>query len=90
MKVHIEVSADLYKLLETYAQTMSWSVTDTASELVRRGLWNTEESVLPVNPSTGFPQIDMGRVITLEDVHASEDEEMRLVPQPSNLETKNW
>jgi hypothetical protein len=56
------------------AKDTSRTLSETVADLMRRGLGQGPTAAIARSARTGLPVVDLGRVITTEDVRALEDE----------------
>lgn len=77
MRTTIDLPEDLHRIAASIARDTGRSLSETVSELVRRGLRTGEPSPRQyVSPRTGLPVIHTSRgPITIDDVRALDDEE---------------
>jgi hypothetical protein len=66
---------DLHQRVRAIARDTSRTFSETATELMRRGLSRERPIVVRRSKVTGLPVVDLGIVITTEDVKALDDEE---------------
>lgn len=75
----IDLPDDLHTILTSLAAHTRKSLSQTATELIRRGLASDggacASPVFSTHPVTGLPVLRFGRLITAEDVKALDDEE---------------
>ena len=78
MRTTIDLPPELHRVLASLASTHRTSMSQTAVELMERGLSmqgaRTASKALPQSKRTGLPQVQLRRVVTPEDVRALEDE----------------
>ena len=78
MRTTVDLPEDLHRIVTSLATHTRRSLSQTAAELIRRGLAaparGAEASAVAVNPATGLPVLRSSRPITPEDVKALEDE----------------
>lgn len=78
MRTTIDLPADLHTILTSLAVHQRSSLSQTASELIRRGLCAPPAAVrgakLSTHRATGLPVLRTSRPITAADVKALEDE----------------
>jgi negative regulator of replication initiation len=78
MRTTIDLPEDLHRIVTSLATHTRRSLSQTAAELIRRGLdapaRTATASAIAVNPATGLPVLHSSRPITPEDVKALEDE----------------
>jgi hypothetical protein len=78
MRTTVDLPADLLEAVRSLARDQGRSMSEVVTDLVRRGL-----SAAPVPPigdpvppdRNGFPQLDLGRVVTTDDVRRAQDDE---------------
>ena len=76
MRTTIDLPLDLHQIVTSLAAHTRRSLSQTASDLIRRGLAGGKAgpSGVSVDPVTGLPVLHLSRPITPEDVKALEDE----------------
>ena len=78
MRTTVDLPDDLHRVVVSLATHTRRSLSQTASELIRRGLdarpQDAEGSTVTVSADTGLPVLHSSRPITPEDVHALDDE----------------
>ncbi len=78
MRTTVDLPDDLHRIVTSLAMHTRRSLSQTAAELIRRGLeapaHAAEAAVVVTNPTTGLPVLRSSRPITPEDVKALEDE----------------
>jgi hypothetical protein len=78
MRTTIDLPNDLHAIITSLAAHTRRSLSQTAAELIRRGLrapeGGAEASVVRISRVTGLPVLRSARPITPEDVKALEDE----------------
>jgi hypothetical protein len=78
MRTTVDLPEDLHSIVSSLAVHTKRSMSQTAAELIRRGLSApvvaTGAAVFTVDAKTRLPVVKSSRVITPEDVKALEDE----------------
>lgn len=78
MRTTIDLPDDLHAILASLAAHTRKSLSQTAAELIRRGLSGDEgaaaDAEFSIHPVTGLPVLRLSRPITAEDVKALDDE----------------
>jgi hypothetical protein len=78
MRTTVDLPEDLHRIISSLALHTQRSLSQTASELIRRGLSSQTvapgEAAFTVNAKTRLPVVSSSRAITPEDVKALEDE----------------
>lgn len=78
MRTTIDLPEELHRILTSLATHRRSSLSQTAAELIRRGLVapmrDPQERGCTINSTTGLPVVHSSRPITPEDVRALEDE----------------
>ena len=75
MRTTIDLPDDLHKQVQAIARDTHRTMSQTVADLMRRGLNTASASPTSTDPRTGLPVVNVGRVITSEDVRTLEDEE---------------
>jgi hypothetical protein len=78
MRTTIDLPDDLHRIVTSLATHRHSSLSQTAAELIRRGLeWPGRDAKVPrlkLSKSTGLPVLQSVRTITPEDVKALDDD----------------
>lgn len=79
MRTTVDLPDDLHRIVTSIALHTQRSLSQTAADLMRRGLSapvsvDCALSRVTIHPSTGLPVVRSTRTITPEDVRALEDE----------------
>ena len=74
MRTTIDLPDDLHQRAVAIARDTSRSLSETVSDLVRRALFPGGAVEIGRSPQTGLPIIQLGKVITTEDVRSLDDE----------------
>ena len=74
MRTTVDLPDELHRLVRAIARDTHRSFSDTAADLMRRGLGAQAPETLSQSPRTGLPVITLGTVVTSEDVRALDDE----------------
>jgi predicted transcriptional regulator len=75
MRTTIDLPDDLHRQAQAIARDTRRTLSETVTELVRRGLGTDKPAALSTDPRTGLPVISVGTVISSEDVRSLEDDE---------------
>ena len=75
MRTTITLPDDLHRQAMSIARDTSRSFSDTVADLLRRALGAGRQSEVSTSARTGLPNVQVGRVITSEDVRRLEDDE---------------
>jgi hypothetical protein len=75
VRTTIDLPDDLHRLALSIARDTSRTLSDTVADLMRRGLGQGRTAEISQSARTNLPVVDLGRVITTEDVRALEDED---------------
>ncbi len=75
MRTTIDLPEDLHRRVRAIARDTSRTFSETAAELMRRGLKQERPITVTISDRTGLPVVHVGTVITTEDVRALDDEE---------------
>jgi len=76
MRTTIDLPPDLHRQAKAIAHDRSWTLSAAVAWLMRRGLGEgPKEPEIVIDELTGFPTIDLGRVITSEEVERFLDED---------------
>jgi hypothetical protein len=71
----VDLPEDLHRQLTSIARDTSRSFSETAVELIRRGLGIAGSREMIRSARTGLPVVRLGTVITTDDVRALEDDD---------------
>lgn len=74
MRTTVDLPDELHRQVRAIARDTQRSFSDTAADLMRRGLSSTEPAEMSSSPRTGLPTVTLGTVITTEDVRSLDDE----------------
>ncbi len=74
MRTTIDLPEDLHQRALSIARDTHRSLSQTVADLIRKGLETGEPGRLSVDPLTGLTVIDVGHVVTTEDVKSLEDD----------------
>ena len=79
MRTTVDLPPDLHNVLRSLAASNRRSFSQTAVDLIWRGLdaqpgGPADPAEQSVSPLTGLPQVRLPRTVTLEDVRALDDE----------------
>lgn len=75
MRTTIDLPDDLLGTAKAMARSRKQTLGQTVAELMRLGLRPAADEPIRISPRTGLPVIHLGRVTTMEDVKALEDDE---------------
>lgn len=75
MRTTIDLPDDLHAQATAIARDTHQTLSQTVARLMRLGLSSGRSSELSFSPQTGLPVVNVGRVITSEDVRRLEDDE---------------
>lgn len=74
MRTTISLPDDLHHQAQSIARDTSQSLSEVIADLMRRGLGHEQVSGIRRSEHTGLPVVDLGTVITIDDVRALDDE----------------
>ncbi|TVR93107.1 MAG: antitoxin [Trueperaceae bacterium] len=74
MRTTIDLPDDLHQRAKAIARDTERSLSETVAELMRRGLERDDAREVRMSPTTGLPQVTVGRVVTSDDVRAADDD----------------
>lgn len=76
MRTTIDLPEDLHARALSIARDTSRTLSETVADLMRRGLGQrTGEAIITRSERTGLPLVDLGTVITSDDVRTLDDDE---------------
>lgn len=75
MRTTVDLPEDLHRQLRAIASDTQRTFSETAADLIRRGLRSDAALPLSRSPRTGLPVITLGTVVTTEDVRSLDDQE---------------
>jgi predicted transcriptional regulator len=75
MRTTIDLPDDLHAQASAIARDTHQTLSQTVAQLMRRGLSSGHSGSPGTSPRTGLPVVDVGRVITSEDVRRLEDDD---------------
>jgi predicted transcriptional regulator len=75
MRTTIDLPDDLHAQASAIARDTHQTLSQAVAQLMRRGLSSERSGSPGTSPRTGLPVVDIGRVITSEDVRRLEDDE---------------
>ena len=75
MRTTVNLPEDLHRQVRAIASDTQRTFSDTAADLMRRGLRSDAAAPLSQSPRTGLPVITLGTVVTTEDVRSLDDHE---------------
>ena len=73
MRTTIDLPEDLHVVAREMAHQQRKSLSQVVCELIRLALDPVDVSTMPA-PASGLPTVQIGRVVTAEDVRSLEDE----------------
>jgi predicted transcriptional regulator len=74
MRTTIDLPEDLHRRALSIAKDTSRTLSETVTDLIRRGLEQGRTAEVSRSPRTGLPIVRLGTVITTDDVRALEDD----------------
>ncbi len=74
MRTTIDLPEDLHRIALAIARDQETSLSQTVVQLMQRGLGTTGSARLSTSERTGLEVVQLGRVVTSEDVRALEDD----------------
>lgn len=74
MRTTIDLPDDLHRQALSIARDTSRTLSETVADLLRRALGDTKTAEASRSARTGLPVVNLGTVVTTEDVRALEDE----------------
>lgn len=74
MRTTIDLPEDLHRQAQAIARDTHRTLSETVSDLMRRGLGYGKGIEVSRSPRTGLPVVSLGKVVTSEDVRSLEDE----------------
>ena len=75
MRTTVDLPDELHRQVRAIARDTHRSFSDTAADLMRRGLSPAIPAAVSPSPRTGLPVVTLGTVVTTDDVRALDDEE---------------
>jgi predicted transcriptional regulator len=75
VRTTIDLPNDLHKQAQAIARDTHQSLSATVVGLIRRGLSAGSTTAISTDTRTGLPLVNVGTVVTSEDVRSLEDEE---------------
>lgn len=75
MRTTIDLPDDLHRQVQAIARDTHRTLSETVSDLMRRGLGYGKGLEMSRSAKTGLPVVSLGKVVTSEDVRALEDHE---------------
>lgn len=75
MRTTVDLPDDLHAQAVAISRDTHRTLSQTISELMRRGLGQGQAVEVTTSARTGLPVVHLGRTITTEDVRALEDDE---------------
>jgi hypothetical protein len=75
VRTTIDLPEDLHKQALSIARDTNRTLSETVTELMRRGLGAASSAPMSKDARTGLPLVSVGTVVTSEDVRSLEDEE---------------
>jgi predicted transcriptional regulator len=74
VRTTIDLPDDLHRQVQAIARDTHRTLSETVSDLMRRGLGYGEDLEVSRSSKTGLPVVRLGKVVTSEDVRSLEDE----------------
>ena len=74
MRTTVDIPDDLHRQVQAIARDTRRSLSDTVTDLMRRGLGLEQTASVSRSSRTGLPVVTLGTVITTDDVRALEDD----------------
>jgi hypothetical protein len=74
MRTTIDLPDDLHKQALAVARDTHRTLSETVTDLIRRGLGAGSTTAISTDPRTGLPVVSVGTTVTSEDVRSLEDE----------------
>jgi metal-responsive CopG/Arc/MetJ family transcriptional regulator len=75
MRTTVALPDDLHRQVMSVARDTSRSFSETVTDLIRRALGQGTTSEVRRSERTGLPVVQLGKVITTEDVRSLEDDD---------------
>lgn len=75
MRTTIDLPSDLHAQARAIARDSNRTLSETIADLMRRGLGYGTPVNVSRSPATGLPVVNLGTVVTSEDVRSLEDEQ---------------
>ena len=75
MRTTIDLPDDLHKQAQAIARDTHRTLSETVADLMRRGLGAERTTARSTDPRTGLPVVNVGTIVTSEDVRSLEDEQ---------------
>jgi len=75
MRTTVDLPADLHAQAVAISRDTHRTLSQTITDLMRRGLGQGQDADVTTSARTGLPVVHLGRTITTEDVRALEDGE---------------
>jgi predicted transcriptional regulator len=75
VRTTVDLPDDLHRQVQAIARDTHRTLSETISDLMRRGLGYGKNVEVSRSPRTGLPVVSLGTVITSEDVRSLEDDE---------------
>ncbi|MBV8931975.1 MAG: antitoxin [Kutzneria sp.] len=75
MRTTLDLPDDLHRQVLSIARDTSRTLSETVVELMRRGLGQGKPSQTSRSPKTGLPVVNLGKIITTDDVRSLEDDQ---------------
>lgn len=74
MRTTVDLPDDLHRQVQAIARDTRRTLSETVTDLMRRGLGHGTSVDVYRSPTTGLPVIRLGTVVTSEDVRSLDDE----------------
>jgi predicted transcriptional regulator len=75
MRTTIDLPDDLHQQAQAIARDTRRTLSQTVADLMRRGLVSGKAAAMSTDPRTGLPVIEVGMIVTSEDVRSLDDDE---------------
>ena len=75
MRTTVDLPDDLHAQAVAISRDTHRTLSQTVTDLMRRGLGQGQDAVVGTSARTGLPVVHLGRTITTEEVRALEDDE---------------
>jgi Arc/MetJ family transcription regulator len=75
MRTTVDLPEDLHAQAVAISRDTHRTLSQTVTDLMRRGLGQGQTAEVETSPRTGLPVVHLGRTITTEDVRALEDDQ---------------
>jgi hypothetical protein len=75
MRTTVDLPEDLHAQVVALSRDTHRTLSQTVTDLMRRGLGEGQAAEVETSPRTGLPVVHLGRTITTEDIRALEDDQ---------------